>query len=69
MRDGSGVERLCERLAVHPGVALAAERARGLLEAARAALAGPLDGVAAGRVEALAERVVGSGRLAAALAR
>jgi geranylgeranyl pyrophosphate synthase len=69
MRDESAVEPLCERLAGHPGIARAAGRAREMLDEAREALDGPLDGVDAGRVAALADRALGAGALAPAMAR
>ncbi|MGD9573702.1 MAG: polyprenyl synthetase family protein [Thermoleophilia bacterium] len=51
--DGPGLEALCDRLAAHPGLGLARERALAFVAAARAAIEdGPADGAG---VEALLE--------------
>jgi len=43
-REGPELEALCDRLAAHPALGLARERALGFVAAAREALEGPLDG-------------------------
>jgi geranylgeranyl pyrophosphate synthase len=55
--DG-GVDALCARLAAHAGTALARERALAHVAAARAALAGPLDGADADALLEIADGVV-----------
>lgn len=52
------LEALCDRLAGHPGLELARERALGYVAAARAALDGPLDGADRGALLEIADAVV-----------
>ena len=56
--NGGGVEALCDRLAVHAGLAEARERALGFVAAARAELDGTLDGADGTALLELAEGVV-----------
>lgn len=55
---GEGVDRLCDVLAAHPGTAEARERALELIDDARAALDGPLDGIDPLPLRAIADGVV-----------
>ncbi len=56
--NGTGVEALCDRLAEHPAIGAARERALGFVAEARAALDAPLDGVDAEVLLKLADGVV-----------
>jgi octaprenyl-diphosphate synthase len=57
-KPGPALEALCDRLAAHPALALARERALGFVAAARAALEGPLDGADAAALREIADGVV-----------
>ena len=56
--NGTGVEPLCDRLAVHQGIAEAREQALGYVAAARAAVDAPLDGVHQETLMRIADGVV-----------
>jgi hypothetical protein len=56
--DPVELEALCDRLAGHPGVALARERALAYVAQARAAIDGPLDGADADALVEIADGVV-----------
>lgn len=54
----SSLEALCDRLAGHPGLAAARERALGFVQRARVAIEGPLEGVDTPALAQLADGVV-----------
>ena len=57
--QGPGLERLCDRLAAHPGLGMARRRALGFVAEARAAIEeGPVDGAAVGALLEIADGVV-----------
>ena len=55
--NGGGIDALCDRLAVHPGVVEARERALAFVATARDAVDSGLDGVASGALLEIAHRV------------
>jgi geranylgeranyl pyrophosphate synthase len=56
--NGGGIEALCDRLAAHPGVVEARERALAFVATARDAVESGLDGVASGALLEIADGVV-----------
>ena len=56
--EGPGLEALCDRLAAHPGLAIARERALGFVAAARDALDGPQGGADQHALQQIADGVV-----------
>lgn len=56
--NGGGIDALCDRLALHPGVVEARERALAFVATAREAVDSGLDGVASGALLEIADGVV-----------